>query len=815
MAGVGETAISTMMQPGSGMNFFGTTFTTKATGQFAALYAVETETLAAGPQVSPESRTGNSDASQSPSGTRSSGVTGKMQPTNTKNSPSSLTNLQLVTPQTTMPTPVQLIGEPIAASLSAQTEDADPFPAIKSTTDWSSGAEFTPTFATNTVPAKTASVPGPTSNTFPTGASGNVFVVQPSIAPVDSSGADGTASPPDPLSTKAMIASVQSAPSTAGLQPLTQIDTDLPAHDTTTVDQKSSTSKNPVSAVNAPASARSAPQSQNFDVPPPQSAATATKVSDSGSTSSTDPAASISFMQVTGETASNTGSDQEPQAPYIVTNAVTENALSPQNAGTPLDPSVSSERNATNLANQNHSNEPSRPGVVSQTISQAGIPRSVTPNEIAGQDTALAKAIQQGVAPQVEVLSQNSPRDAQPIDDSQTAGSTQAANEVPASEIHVQSGSADSPDDLPLSADNNEKPTSQPSSTVSHSATDAAENLLASIRTLLATGTAQGVAQSLPNSPPTTTGVSDMSSSVLSDRLSFAGLAEPTIVNSIQLDSGASGVNSVSKNEIHRATSTYNPTSNPAGQAQTSSAGQAPQSSKADADAVGDLPTASPQKSITTVSPNSAQAVGASHAIANAQTDPATSPAGTTSGPTQSVPSSVSSSVPSNGTSKTDAGHTNAPSETSSNLPVSEPQPAPAADAVQMAQMVNRAAQSEMRIGLNTSAFGSVEVRATVHANDIGVSIGSEKGDLRSLISNDLPNIANTLQQQNLRLNQVNFHQGFAFSNQMSSGGDAQQGWSASRTPSSSISVEEAASENPDIPEVTSARPTAGLSILA
>jgi flagellar hook-length control protein FliK len=89
--------------------------------------------------------------------------------------------------------------------------------------------------------------------------------------------------------------------------------------------------------------------------------------------------------------------------------------------------------------------------------------------------------------------------------------------------------------------------------------------------------------------------------------------------------------------------------------------------------------------------------------------------------------------------------------------------------------MTNKAAQSEMRIGLNTSAFGNVEVRTVVHANDVGIVIGSEKGDLRSLISTELPAVANTLQQQNLRLSQVSFHQqGFAFSNQTSSGRDSQ-----------------------------------------
>ncbi len=97
---------------------------------------------------------------------------------------------------------------------------------------------------------------------------------------------------------------------------------------------------------------------------------------------------------------------------------------------------------------------------------------------------------------------------------------------------------------------------------------------------------------------------------------------------------------------------------------------------------------------------------------------------------------------------------------------------------VQLSQIVNRVAQSEMRIGMNTSAFGNVEVRTVIHANDVGVTIGSEKGDLRTLLANELPAVANTLQQQDLRLNQVNFHQGFAFSNPMSSG----QGGSDSRS---------------------------------
>ncbi len=92
---------------------------------------------------------------------------------------------------------------------------------------------------------------------------------------------------------------------------------------------------------------------------------------------------------------------------------------------------------------------------------------------------------------------------------------------------------------------------------------------------------------------------------------------------------------------------------------------------------------------------------------------------------------------------------------------------------VQMAQLINRIEQSEMRIGMNTSAFGGVEVRTVVHANEVGLVIGSERGDLRGLLTNDMPAIANTLQEQNLRLHSVNFMQGFAFSNHSSGGGDS------------------------------------------
>ena len=160
-----------------------------------------------------------------------------------------------------------------------------------------------------------------------------------------------------------------------------------------------------------------------------------------------------------------------------------------------------------------------------------------------------------------------------------------------------------------------------------------------------------------------------------------------------------------------------------------------------------------------------------------------------------------------------------APSDSPSTLPSPAEPPVPtSAGPVQMAQMVSKAAQSEMRIALNTAAFGNVEVHTMIHANEVGVQIGSEKGDLRSLLANDLPGIANTLQQQNLRLNQVNFHQqGFAFSNQMSSGGgDSQSRNFAARSPATSaLSGEVSGGELGEAAQPLPAADVRGLSVLA
>jgi len=176
---------------------------------------------------------------------------------------------------------------------------------------------------------------------------------------------------------------------------------------------------------------------------------------------------------------------------------------------------------------------------------------------------------------------------------------------------------------------------------------------------------------------------------------------------------------------------------------------------------------------------------------------------------TQSIPGSTTRATANDSSKASD-------SESNLRVPVE-----PAAHAVsgpaQLAQMTSKAAQSEMRIGLNTAAFGKVQVRTVIHASEVGVQIGSEKGDLRNLIANDLPGIANTLQQQNLRLAHVSFQQqGFASSaDSSSSGGNPQPRSFAQRTNHLNDRVTETSTTEPASPADIRSAGRGTLSILA
>jgi hypothetical protein len=200
------------------------------------------------------------------------------------------------------------------------------------------------------------------------------------------------------------------------------------------------------------------------------------------------------------------------------------------------------------------------------------------------------------------------------------------------------------------------------------------------------------------------------------------------------------------------------------------------------ASGTGPQPTAANAKNTTAAEGTTLPSTSIQQSLAVASANAQPNPAQTVGGQAQAPAASAAIALPlaaagssENALPQNAALPTASPNAAASASPMAEPPAIPATGPVQMAQLVSQAGQSAMRIGMNTSAFGSVEVRTVVHASDVGLVIGSEKGDLRTLLGNEMPAITSSLQQQNLRLNSVSYMQGFAFSNDFSGGGGSQQ----------------------------------------
>jgi hypothetical protein len=144
----------------------------------------------------------------------------------------------------------------------------------------------------------------------------------------------------------------------------------------------------------------------------------------------------------------------------------------------------------------------------------------------------------------------------------------------------------------------------------------------------------------------------------------------------------------------------------------------------------------------STVNPSTANTSSA-NVVAHAE-----SPAGAVTGLTQ-----TSGGRDSSPTSSTAPGGKVLPTP-----PGSAPAPQPTLPGVlQTARLVDRAGQSEMHIGLRSAAFGSVEVHTVVRDSQIGLTVGSEKGDLRTFLGPEIPALQSSLGQHALRFDGVRF----------------------------------------------------------
>jgi len=135
----------------------------------------------------------------------------------------------------------------------------------------------------------------------------------------------------------------------------------------------------------------------------------------------------------------------------------------------------------------------------------------------------------------------------------------------------------------------------------------------------------------------------------------------------------------------------------------------------------------------------------------------------------------------------------------------------PSSGGVQMARLLEKSGQAEMHIGLSTTAFGTVEVHTVVRESQVGLTISSEKGDLRALLSSEVPGLQTTLRQHNLRLDEVKLLQPeqFSGSGSFSQGHPQRRFWQQAPAPaaSSAFGIDEQPTEiDPGIPRAPAAR---------
>ena len=92
-----------------------------------------------------------------------------------------------------------------------------------------------------------------------------------------------------------------------------------------------------------------------------------------------------------------------------------------------------------------------------------------------------------------------------------------------------------------------------------------------------------------------------------------------------------------------------------------------------------------------------------------------------------------------------------------------------------MARLVNGITQSEMHIGLRTQAFGNVELHTVVRDSQLGLAVGSEKGNLRSFLNSEMPTLQASLGQHNIRFDGIRFLENSGGAGTGFSGGAEQQ----------------------------------------
>lgn len=135
--------------------------------------------------------------------------------------------------------------------------------------------------------------------------------------------------------------------------------------------------------------------------------------------------------------------------------------------------------------------------------------------------------------------------------------------------------------------------------------------------------------------------------------------------------------------------------------------------------------------------------------------------------PQTSFSNTSSSTGSGTGSSNSSSGHAGSsangatPSQASNAAP-SSPSAADAASptSVNLARLMDRGGQTEMRIEMQSDSLGGVELRARMTGDQVGAAIVVERHDIHSALSNELPALHSALVEKNVRVQTLSISQG-------------------------------------------------------
>jgi len=93
--------------------------------------------------------------------------------------------------------------------------------------------------------------------------------------------------------------------------------------------------------------------------------------------------------------------------------------------------------------------------------------------------------------------------------------------------------------------------------------------------------------------------------------------------------------------------------------------------------------------------------------------------------------------------------------------PSSQPFPLPQTlpgslnDVVKASELYQRVGGAEMHITMQTDLMGAIDLRASLHQSELTATIGVQRGDVQTLLSNELPSLQHSLSDKSFRVDQI------------------------------------------------------------